>query len=220
MITFQNIKGLRGKHTDWLAADERIARESLRTTTDGIVVDDRASSSHTACSRTWIPAFLISTRLILGTLSAHNALWATGRRTSNESWNTRANCLPVDFPTLTVWSTWRGVARISNDRRLLWSALYKCVSCHSVWASTHWNVVDDFTHGVLSACSWTRIDTFATNTGLISSAVRVQDTLWSASTVRISLIFGKTCADTVLTLRIRSTRRWIARIVIYGLWCC
>lgn len=79
------------------------------------------------------------------------------------------------------------------------------------------------TIGILSASSWTRVPALIAHAGLIGWAVRVQNTLWTTSLVRIAHVICKTSARTgaVLfsTLRVGSARRWNARCaeILYNL---
>lgn len=208
------------KHTHGLTAYKRIACVSFWTAANWIVIHNRAPGSYSTCSRAWIPTFLVGTRLILRTFSAHNTLRTTRRRASNVSRNTRADGLSIDFATLAIRTARRWTAWVRHNRCLLWSTLHECISGHSIRTTAHRNVIDHLAQCILTARARTRIYTFATNTGPIPSAVRVQDALWPAASVRIALVLWQTCANTVLALRISPAGRRIARIIIDGLRRC
>lgn len=89
---------------------KRIALESDRTTTNGIVIYDRAFGVYATSSATRITAFLVGTRLTRRTFKVLSAFRSTGRRTTDVACNTRAHCLSIVFTTLTIGTTWRRMA--------------------------------------------------------------------------------------------------------------
>lgn len=85
-------------------------------------------------------------------------------------------------------------------------------------------MIDYLTKSVLSTSSWTRIDTFAFNAGLIWNAVGIENTFRTASNVRIadkiSLACAASCSVSLITMGVCTTRIWITgrRLIFhYGL---
>lgn len=103
-----------------------------------------------------------------------------------------------------------------------WSALNKCIPCHFFRAFADRNMIDHFTYGIYSTSSWTWIKTFISNTSSISRTFRVKYALWPTAPIRISLIFWQTCTNTIITLSVWTTRRWVAWICFLWLssWNC
>ena len=83
------------------------------------MVIDVAPSIGSARSRARINALLVDTSLIQGAFRAHHTLWATSRRRTNISGQTRANGLSVNLSALTVGTTGTRLARIDI-------LLYRC----------------------------------------------------------------------------------------------
>lgn len=79
-------------------------------------------------------------------------------------------------------------------------------------------MVDDDTFCILSACSWAWINTLISYTSSVSLTVIAQYTLRSTTYIGIALIFHQASANSVITLSVWSTRRWIARILFWRLY--
>lgn len=97
----------------------------------------------------------------------------------------------------------------------LWSTIAKGVACKTLNATANRAVVYNTALGVITTQSWTRIDTFLVDAGLIRRTIRAQNALWSAIGCYSDHI-GETAAQSLarncLTLGIWSTRCRIARI--------
>lgn len=91
--------------THWWASSEGISSETRWTATDRVVVYYITTCFKSTRARTGICTFLIITRLILRTLRTHDTLWPTCWRTSYVPCQAWAYSLPINFTTLTVWST-------------------------------------------------------------------------------------------------------------------
>jgi hypothetical protein len=94
----------------------------------------------------------------------------------------------------------------------IWSALNKWTSSKTRRTAAHGNVVDHITPGILTTGVWTRVNALLSDACLFPGAVLAQNTLRSASDVRISLEFSQASALAISALSIWSARRWVARV--------
>lgn len=224
-----------------LTSYERIACVSGRATTNRIVVSNLAFCIYATCAWARIYTLLVVASFILRTFRACDTFWSTSWRSSNITRNTWTNSLTVDLTALWVGSAWRRLARVGFNRcwitrnwrtqeierererfrihTLVRRALNKRISTHAWRTWAHWSVIDHITNSILSACSRTRINTFISNTRLITRAIIAYDTFRSTAWVRIALVFWQTCAYSIGTLGIGSTRRWIAWVITWRFFC-
>lgn len=63
------------------------------------------------------------------------------------------------------------------------------ISSVTRWATTHWNVVDDFTYCIVATSLWTGSYTFFPYTNLISWTICTYSAFRSTSYVRVAVIF-------------------------------
>jgi len=61
-------------------------------------------------------------------------------------------------------------------------------------------MVDDAAKGVRAAGPRTRVDAFVSSAGFVPRTVLVEDALWSAPLVRITLVLGQARANAVTAL--------------------
>lgn len=111
----------------WLAIASRegIASKSFHTIANGAMIIHPTFCILTANIWTWIDAFLIITRFVVGTFRAHNTFWTTARRASNIIWQARANRLVIDFSALRVGAargglTWVNISRSNRWMKQIW----------------------------------------------------------------------------------------------------
>jgi hypothetical protein len=71
------------------------------------------------------------------------------------------------------------------------------------------NVVQHITTCSLTTSARTRISTFVPDTSSVPWTVSTQDTFRSTPSIGVSLVLWQTCAYTITTLRVGTTRRWI-----------
>lgn len=201
-------------HTYRLASNKRIAREPWGTTTNRIVIYYRAFGIDSTGTRTRISTLLVRTSLVLWAFRVNYTFGVTCWWTSNVALYTGANSLTINLSTLAVRSTWGRVAWILRLVLLNGSTCNKRVSFRAWRACAHWDMIDDFTDSILCTSPWTGINTFIAEASPIAQTVRVQYAFRTTTGVRISVIFWQTCADTIVTLSIRTTRRriaWVSR---------
>lgn len=139
--------------TDRMTMNKRIASIPRLASAHWIMIENTTIGIYAACAQTRIETTLVGTSSIQHTIRANNTFWVTGRRTANVAGNTRTNCLTIDFTTLAVRATRRRVTGVLwlcyvLLRNLDWSTLNKCVSFHSIRASTSWNVIHNCANGI------------------------------------------------------------------------
>jgi hypothetical protein len=182
------------------------------------VVYNLAFCTNPASSWTRIDTFLIDTSLIEGTFRTRDTFRPASGGTTDVTRDTRTYSLSVDFSTLAVRTARRRTARVLWYRNYDLRAQHEGVSSVSLNTSTDRNMIVDVTFRVLTASSRTRIYTFISDAGFVAWTVSVQDTFWSATSVRISLVFRQTTANTIVALCVGTARRRIARICDYRFW--
>ena len=104
----------------WLrrTSSERISSITFHTVADRTVIIHSTFCILATSRWTRIDTFLVYACFILRTFWTDNAFWAAPRRTSNVSWQTRANRLIVYFSALWVWTTggwWTWIYVCWND---------------------------------------------------------------------------------------------------------
>lgn len=105
-ITIESLTRNKGAHC------ERIASIPRATTANGTVIYNMANCILSAGARARVRAFLIDACFVVRTFGTNDTLWSAARWTSNVQRFARADSLPIDFTTHTVWTTWRWVTRI------------------------------------------------------------------------------------------------------------
>lgn len=70
------------------------------------MINNNALCMTTACSGTWVYAFLVGASLVQFTIGADCALWATVWWAAYKALHTDTYGMPTYFSTLTVWTTW------------------------------------------------------------------------------------------------------------------
>lgn len=98
------------------------------------------------------------------------------------------------------------------------SALNESISIHSSGAAAHWDMNQDFADCILSAGTWAWVYTFAAQTGRMTRTIWVKYTFWTAASIWVAMIFGKTTTYSVVTLSIWSARWWVTGIAINGIF--
>lgn len=94
-----------------------------------------------------------------------------------------------------------------------WGTKNESIALEAINTSTSGYMIHNQTLSVLTTRSRTRICTLIPNTSLILRTVVIQHTFWSASPIRISLVFWKTTTCTMITNRVWTTWWRIARIL-------
>lgn len=61
--------------------------------------------------------------------------------------------------------------KIQNFNTCNWSTFNECVSAHTLWTTTHWNMIIYITNGVYSTSANTWIYTFISLTSFILGAI-------------------------------------------------
>lgn len=159
---------------------------------------------------------MVRTSFVARTIGIHGTFWMASRRTANVSRQTRANRLAVNLSALgKTTARRRPTAVIFFDGRLLNDrpALDECVAFHSRGTRAHRNVIVNITNGVRRTSAVARIGALASQTGLVSRTIAVQDAFWSALSVRIALQARQTRASSIVALRVIRARRRIAFIL-------
>lgn len=95
-----------------IASYERVPCIVFRTTAYRIMIQNLTLRCYTACSYTWVSTFLVCTCFSTNAIRTNYTLRSACRWLSNISRNARAYRLLINFPTLTIRSTRRRVARI------------------------------------------------------------------------------------------------------------
>lgn len=79
-------------------------------------------------------------------------------------------------------------------------------------------MVDDITDSVLATSARTRVQALAAQAGLVPGTIGVEDALWPAAGVGITVEFGEASTGTGVALGIGTTWRRIAGIDILICW--
>lgn len=179
------------------APREWIPRIKDRTSANWIMIYNFAFGVYSTGTSARVYTSLITASLIKRTLRTDSAFRSTRWRCANIVWSTRAGSLAIDFFAMTVWTTWRRLARISNDRiyfekyfisimncrqikctiffysllKILtqhWQTFYESVTSHSLWADTHRYMVYNIAYCCRCTSSWTWIFAFILDTSFIA----------------------------------------------------
>ena len=114
--------------------------------------------------------------------------------------NTSQSILFIIFLTITIvhwFLTWYSPAQ--NE----W------VPSETFRTATYRNVVQHITTCSLTTSTRTRISTLVPDTSSVSGTVSTENAFWSTPSIGVSLVFWQTCAYTIMTLSVGTTRRWI-----------
>ena len=143
-------------------------------------------------TRTGISASLLNTSSGLATLRADKTLWSTVGRSSYHTSLTRTDADTIALSELTVGSTGVGVTRVYllHHRNSCWyeRTLSDGVSSVTQQTCADWLMSVGVAHSIDTTHSWTRIHTLVVDTSSVSWTVSVEDTLRSASQVRITKV--------------------------------
>lgn len=151
--------GSRQFELTWLAIASRegIASESFHTIANGAMIIHPTFRILTANIRTWIDAFLIVTRFVVGTFRADNTFWTTARWAPNIVWQARANRLVIDFSALRVGAargglTWVNISRSNRCMKQiwLWKYAFGCGSQNEMLVE--WNEYGNVSWVLRSSC--------------------------------------------------------------------
>lgn len=137
----------------------------------------------------------------------------TGYLVRMESDGMGSDCLALDMKYWSSISVHIANCKTNNTSRTLRLTLDECISIHSTWTTAHRDMIVDFANGIRCTNIRTWIRTFAIEAGLIAWTIEIQDTFRPATRKRISVIFCQTSTYSVTTMSIRTTRRWVARII-------
>lgn len=97
----------------------------------------------------------------------------------------------------------------------------KWIACLPIWATANWIVIDNIAFAMRPTCTGARINTLLSDTCLIHGTFRTYNTFWTTIWRRTN-ISGSTWTNWMIRVhtarRIRSTRRWYAKILNRPRW--
>jgi len=181
----------------------------------GPMLDCLAHCIQATFSRTRVHALVVDATVHLGAIGAGVALQSAVGRLSKVSGQAGADGIAIPLQALGIGSARRGLAGIGSGwwwfiaNRL---AGHKRIARHPLGAVTHGNVVDGIAEGIDATMSRTRIHALLVHTRPIPGAIRVQNALWTASGVGITLVLRQARALPIVAQSIGSAGRGLAGI--------
>lgn len=206
----------------WNALHKRISTKPFRTCTRNCVCNYSALGIRSAHSWAWVCAFVVYASFIAWTICVDNTFRPTVGSLSNVFRNTLTDGNVTVSWASRIWPTWTRIARIWYTLNIFgdwWNfeAASKWITSLTCWATANGTVVDHFTPSIESTSSGAWINTLFVYASLIVRTLRTKNAFGTA-VWRSPCEFVKTRTNRAIinftTLWIRSTRRWLARILI------
>lgn len=218
---------------------ERIAGVSLVAAAYGVVIHHLALGVLATGAWAGVLTLVAEARLGQRAVSTDHALWPAARWISNEARLAGAYRVIVHHLADAVCTARRWCAGLlsgfweSNESdEGLNSSNLKCLVnyCHrngptngklgtteseripsgARRAATHGDVIDHVAACTRPARAYARIHAVVIHASLHSTAVRVHGALWPTVRISIAEVIRQTCADTLVAVRVRPARGWVA----------
>lgn len=165
---------------------------------------------------TRVATMLIEAGQAEGTFLVGGALGTAAGWTAIVTRQTTADGLLLHRTTMSICTTWRGLAGIDNNHWcLLWCLLaeHKWITLHAIGAVAYGYMLMHLTNGSIATGAWTRINAAIAYAGLVPGTFSAQHTLWTTTHIWIALVEWQATANAARALSIGTTRRWLTRII-------